>query len=295
MLNYKHLYYFTVIAKAQSLTQASKKLFITQPSLSGQLAQFEKYVGAKLFDRKYRKLVLNAAGEKVLDFAHQVFAMQDRLINDLNEDSLEAATPIHMGTLPSLSNSHIEELAVELLKNQNSQLSITEGDLNYLFDGMRNGQFHIVFADRPYLKSQHPYFVSKRVRQRKIVVVASPRLRKPGKNYPQSLSGCAFILPPMQHDLRREIELYFLENNISPRIKAEIDDASLIRLLLAKRPFVSILPYAVVKEAVAAKQLRMWSEIENIKSDMWCIYPARLKDQNPRLCEAIEKYVPVVK
>ena len=40
-LNYRHLYYFWVVAKEGSVTRASEKLRLAQPTISGQLAVFE--------------------------------------------------------------------------------------------------------------------------------------------------------------------------------------------------------------------------------------------------------------
>ena len=50
------LHYFLTVAREQSFTKASKQLYITQPTLSRQLAALEEELGAKLLDRGGHKI-----------------------------------------------------------------------------------------------------------------------------------------------------------------------------------------------------------------------------------------------
>ena len=62
---------FYVIAQCESLTKAAQKLHTSQPSLSRSLHSLENELGAPLFDRVGRNIVLNDAGRfalsKVID------------------------------------------------------------------------------------------------------------------------------------------------------------------------------------------------------------------------------------
>ncbi len=49
-LNYHHLYYFWMVAREGSIARACTQLYLTQPTISGQLRSLEKAVGVKLFE-----------------------------------------------------------------------------------------------------------------------------------------------------------------------------------------------------------------------------------------------------
>ena len=62
-MNFKQLYYFTVIAETGSISSAAHKLGLSQPPLSRQLAQLEEYLGIPLFARTAHGIELTGAGQ----------------------------------------------------------------------------------------------------------------------------------------------------------------------------------------------------------------------------------------
>src|SRR3977135_2783159 len=66
----RHLRYFVAVADAGSLTvAAARKLHTSQPSLSGQIRDLEKEIGAQLLTRGARGIELTPAGRVFLDHA----------------------------------------------------------------------------------------------------------------------------------------------------------------------------------------------------------------------------------
>ena len=76
-LNYKHLNYFYVVAREGSLQRASNRLNLTPQTVSGQLKVFEESIGEKVFRKSGRKLVLTDVGLKILQYAEEIFFLQD--------------------------------------------------------------------------------------------------------------------------------------------------------------------------------------------------------------------------
>lgn len=63
---------FCAVAEAASFTAAASRVFRTQPSLSRQVAQLERELGVRLFDRQGRSLALTPAGEDLYRRASRV-------------------------------------------------------------------------------------------------------------------------------------------------------------------------------------------------------------------------------
>lgn len=63
MITLQQLTYFRELAKTCHLTQTAEKLYITQATLSNTMANLEKQLGVKLFERAGRGLRLSRAGE----------------------------------------------------------------------------------------------------------------------------------------------------------------------------------------------------------------------------------------
>jgi len=74
----RHLELVRAVAQAGSLTRAGLVLNLTQSALSHQLRDIETRLGARLFSRDGRRLTLTAAGQHLLDTAHQVLAIVER-------------------------------------------------------------------------------------------------------------------------------------------------------------------------------------------------------------------------
>ncbi|WP_255696016.1 LysR family transcriptional regulator [Shinella sp. NM-101] len=78
MMDFKRLSYFLAVAEELHFGRASARLGIAQPPLSRQIAQFEKEIGATLFDRSRSQIRLTQAGELLLERAREILERVDQ-------------------------------------------------------------------------------------------------------------------------------------------------------------------------------------------------------------------------
>ena len=68
----QQLKYAITIADSGSMNEAAKRLFISQPSLSGTIRELENEIGMDIFLRSNRGIVITPEGEEFLGYARQV-------------------------------------------------------------------------------------------------------------------------------------------------------------------------------------------------------------------------------
>ena len=87
-LNQKDLIYIKTIVDEGGITQAARKLFVSQPSLSQSVKRIEESLGTDLFRRTPKGLILTPEGEEYYHMANKVMHIYesfDEEIHNLKE------------------------------------------------------------------------------------------------------------------------------------------------------------------------------------------------------------------
>ena len=78
---FKYADYIYKVYEEKSFTQASKKLFISQPALSATIKRAEEELGFKIFDRSSAQLMLTDAGKVYIDSIEEMYKIERNLKN----------------------------------------------------------------------------------------------------------------------------------------------------------------------------------------------------------------------
>ncbi len=71
-MNIQHLRYFIAVSSSGRFTAAAKELHVSQPTVSSGIAELEKQMEVKLFNRDSRHVSLTAEGRILLEYAVQI-------------------------------------------------------------------------------------------------------------------------------------------------------------------------------------------------------------------------------
>ena len=137
----KQLKYIIAVADAGSITEASKKLFIAQPSLTSSIQELEKEYNITIFSRSKKGIKLTNEGEEFLGYARQVL---DQL-NLIDERYTGTSLSKQRFCVSSQHYSFAVEGFVELLKKY--------GGEKYEFH-MRETQTYDIIDDVTHLRSE---------------------------------------------------------------------------------------------------------------------------------------------
>lgn len=83
---------FEATARKSSFTLAAQELCVTQAAVSHQVRQVEDALGARLFDRANRKIVLTDAGERLFDTVSRAFADIDSTLREVRGQAQRKST-----------------------------------------------------------------------------------------------------------------------------------------------------------------------------------------------------------
>lgn len=84
-LNLHRLRVFHAVARRESYSRAAEDLHISQPAVSKHVLDLEEELGAKLFHRLGRRIVLTEAGRLMADYAQRIFVLADEARRALGE------------------------------------------------------------------------------------------------------------------------------------------------------------------------------------------------------------------
>lgn len=96
-MNLKHAQYMITVMQEGSITNAAKKLYISQPSLSQMIKLVETNLGAPIFNRATEPLTLTYAGEKYIEAAQQILTINTNLAKEIEEITTEDHGKIRFG------------------------------------------------------------------------------------------------------------------------------------------------------------------------------------------------------
>ena len=102
--NLHRLRVFHAVARRESYSRAAEDLRISQPAVSKHVLDLEEELGAKLFHRLGRRIVLTEAGRLMTDYAQRIFLLADEARRALEElQGLERGR-LHLGASSTPGN-----------------------------------------------------------------------------------------------------------------------------------------------------------------------------------------------
>lgn len=288
-LNYSHLQYFWTVANEGSIARAAEVLHITPQTISGQLKLLDEAVGEPLFQRAGRGLVLTDTGTLVKQYADDIFALGGELAQVVRGRQA-ASQVLNVGIVHSIAKLiSYRVLQPVVAADSGMRLSCVEGDLDELLADLAVHRLDLVLSDRRMPVNTSVKAYNHTLGDSAIALFSKPSaIRRYKANFPQSLDGAPMLMPGRGSAMRRELDDWFEQVGIEPRVVAEFEDSALLKMFGAGDAGVFPAPAAIAPEIERMYSARVIGMAEGVRETYLAISPER-RLKNPAVLSIIER------
>jgi DNA-binding transcriptional LysR family regulator len=266
---------FVAIAELGTFTAGAVRVHVTQAAISMQIRQLENELGARLFIRAPRRVMLTEAGEQLLQRARQILRDHDAAIDEIAELAGAERGRLRIGSASAMVTTDVLPKLLKEVRKQHAgaELTVASGTSEALVQQILAGELDVAFVSLPV---EARGINTERLSQDQLVAVASPRhkLAKQRTISAYTLAGEKLILGERGGNTRRLIDQFFAQAGVTLHVSMELSRQAAIRRMVEEDMGVGIVPLQSVSEAVDKGRLvRWWIEGAHIN---WELGIARL-------------------
>lgn len=214
----QQLRYFTIAARYQHITKAAEEIHIAQPALTQIIKRLESEVGAPLFERNGRNIILTPEGKILQEEALQILKTIDELPIVLQQKKAErdktlkikvsAATIWFMPAIIAYKKTH-PDVNLDFIRN----------------DDMRDCDFLITTSTDTGGQAEESFIVDEEI----LLAVSKDRAKTmPPKVRLSDLKGDVFLITDKSKPFFRICEEYCLKSGFAPNVIFECDSQTVI-------------------------------------------------------------------
>lgn len=266
---------FVAIAELGTFTAAALRVHVTQAAISMQIRQLEIELGARLFVRAPRRVMLTEAGEKLLHRARQILRDHDAALDEIAELAGAERGRLRIGSASAMVTTDILPKLLKEVRKQHAgaEITVVSGTSEALVQQILAGEVDLAFVSLPV---EARGINTERLSEDQLVAIASPRhkLAKQRTISAYTLAGERLILGERGGNTRRLIDQFFEQAGVTLHVSMELSRQAAIRRMVEEDMGVGIVPLqSVIDEVERGRLVRWWIEGAQIN---WELGIARL-------------------
>jgi LysR family transcriptional activator of nhaA len=274
-MNFKHLYYFWVAARAGGVMRAGEQLHTTPQTLSGQIKLLEGRLGRRLFRKSGRQLELTDDGRVALRYADEIFALGGELEAAMREqrDGGTQVLEFRVGVEDAVAKSvayRLLEPAMALAEPM--RLICVEGRFDDLLAQLALHRMDLVIADEPLTRRLGVKAFNHALGSSPMSFFCTPALAATLQGpFPGCLNGAPMLIPGASASVRPQFEAWLTRHQLQPRVLGEFDDGALMQAFGRQGRGVFVSPTAVEHETAVQNAVQILGRSTEIVEDFYAI------------------------
>lgn len=252
------LKYFIVVAEELNITKAAKKLMMSQPPLSAQMKNLEDELSCTLFIRGKRSLKLTDSGQLLYRRAKEIVALSEKASSEIESINNGIQGTIALGLVEGMAPNIAADWISGFMKiYPNVTFKIYDDNSDNLTEKIRSGIISLAVITSPY---DQLILNSFKVGEEKLVAFMSknnPIATKEGKSISVSQLANEKLIVPSRKATIAQINKWFRQLSISPKIVCEMDSYLDASALAVKDVGISIFPRTeyVLNDSIISKEI----------------------------------------
>lgn len=253
----RELIYIKTVADEKSISQAAKKLFIAQPSLSQYIKRIEDSLGTPLFNRSASGLTLTYAGERYYHMALQILKMYENFEMEISDINDMKTGRIHVGITNHLGTVVLPKILPEFMAQYPSiEITVTEETSERLESLLTEGRVDFIIAHAPkkgdnsilnYHFLSRDYFLAVAGKNTPLYSLAESPAYDDRDSFPvldlRHLAKESFIMLPPSQRIRQVSDSVLKRAGImQPDIRLTVKNFATAQLLAAAGAGVTLIP-----------------------------------------------------
>jgi len=273
-LNYHHLLYFWTVVREGSVSAASRKLRLAQPTISEQIKALEESLEVQLFHRQGGKLVLTEAGSHVYRYADEIFTLGNELQESLSGRFTARVPKLVVGiadVVPKLIAQRLLEPALKL--PEEVHLTCYEDRPERLLAELAVHTVDLILSDAPATATTSTVRAfSHLLGECGVTFFAQPKVaERLRRHFPKSLEGVGLLMPTETTSMRRALMRWFEQEGVRPRIRGEFQDSALIKAFGQSGLGIFPAPSVIEDEVKSQYQVDVVGRVESVRERYYAI------------------------
>ena len=280
MLNFRHLYYFWMVAKEGGFARAADRLGMAVQTISVQVRDLEKDLGHQLLKPAGRGVALTEAGQAAYARAEEIFALGQGIAQEVREAGSAPVARLSVGLSDGISKLAAHALLEPVLATPQLRLVCHEGEFDELLSELALHQLDVVLAGQAAPRNANQRLSSERIARSALQWYGPGSLvRKSARDrFPQSLQDLPVLLPTSHSPLRATLDGWFQDLGLRPRIVGEFEDSALLAVFAARGLGVFPVSELGAKDVGLVRGLRLLGECPDISEEVHAIWSRRGRD-----------------
>ena len=241
IMELRHLKYFVTVARTLNFSEASRRLHITQGTLSQQIQQLETEIGAQLFDRTRHSVIMTEAGEELLPHAIRTIECSEVCTNRIRDLNGALTGTLRIGTTHSFSSLLTDTVNKFVRVHPGVKLKIQSETASDLINMLRDKELDLALAFKPAMAYEE--LESETLFKNSLSAVMRRDHPLATREYltMEDLESHRIVLPGKGLQARRAFDRYLGLDTRKLNVTVEVNDPNLIMDIVQRTNLITVI------------------------------------------------------